>query len=235
MTLKGQQNKTVTIVTAYRPCKTTFEGAGDKTVYMQQYRSLLSHASTNNLLTSPDPHRQFILDLQAWIEMLQGGGSSIILNIDGNEDTSSCIGEFWPLQYKEGEFIQAPGHNGSLLTLVNTCGLVDSLSLLHTPPYPSTYAYGKNRIDLIYVSNDICSAAIRSGVIPLYGIFQGDHNACFLDLDSKILFRDDTQPIMSPSQRGLKLLDPRKVDAYIRKLACQVEYHNVMDKIETRH
>lgn len=86
--------------------------------------------------------------------------------------------------------------------------MVDSLSLLHSQPYPSTYAYGKNKIDYIYASNNIKLAALRSGVLPLYGIFQGDHNACYLDLDSKALFGDDTHQIMPPSLCGLRLLDP---------------------------
>lgn len=69
----------------YRPCKTTLDGLDTR------YRSLLSYANTNNLPAPLDPHKQFILDLQAWIEMLQVTGSSIILNIDENEDTYSCI------------------------------------------------------------------------------------------------------------------------------------------------
>ena len=109
---------------------------------MQQYQSLLCHANTIDSLELPDPHKQFILALQALIEMLQAAASSIILSIEGIEDTSSCTGAYWLLQYTEGEFIHAPGHNGTLATLVTTCSLVDFLSLLHTPPYPSAYAYG---------------------------------------------------------------------------------------------
>lgn len=37
MTLKGQNNKVVTIITAYQPCKGSVDGVGDKTVYMQQF------------------------------------------------------------------------------------------------------------------------------------------------------------------------------------------------------
>lgn len=153
------------------------------------------------------------------------------MSIDGSEDVASSIGTYWPLHYTAGNFIKAPEHNGSLATLIATCGLIDSLCLLHLPPYPSTYAPGKNRIDFIYVSNDITSAALRSGVLPLYGVFQGDHNACFLDLDSKLLF-GATHIILPPAICGLRLLDPRKVGTYINRLIEQADYHKVMEKIE---
>jgi hypothetical protein len=163
--------------------------------------------------------------------MLQQSGSSIILAIDGNEDSSDTMGTYMPLEYT-GEFIHAPRHNGTLATLVTTCGSVDTLSCLHPPPYPSTYAHGKNRIDYIYVSQDIWQASLRSGVLPLYSIFQGDHNACYLDIDSVLLFGDSTNPIAPPTRRGLQLTDPRKVEAYIKQAEFQMDYHRIEEKIE---
>lgn len=137
-----------------------------------------------------------------------------------------------PLEYTAEEFIHAPHHNGTLATLVTTCGLVDTLSFLHLPPYLSTYAYGKNRIYYIYVSQDIQQASLRSGVLPLYSIFQGDHNACYLDLDSVMVFGDETHPIMPPTHRGLQLTDPHKVDAYIRQAEFQMDYHKIEEKLK---
>ncbi len=37
---------------------------------------------------------------------------------------------------------------------------------------------------------------------------------------------------MPPALRGLKLLDPRKVNDYIKKLLDQIAYHKIMEKIE---
>jgi hypothetical protein len=151
-TLRGKGKKTIVLVTAYRPCKDSFDGAGDKTVYMHQNKNTTTKGT-------PNPHRQFILDLKAWIEMLQEEGASIILCLDGNEDVSQTTATYHPLDYTEGSFISSKGHNGSLSTLVTTCSLVDSLSL-HQPPFPSTYAYRPNRLDYIFVSQDIYHASI---------------------------------------------------------------------------
>ena len=163
--------------------------------------------------------------------MLQVEGASIILSLDGNEDTSQTTAMYHPLDYSDGSFISSRNHNGTLSTLVTTCGLVDSLSL-HQPPFPSTYAYGPNRLDYIYVSQDIHHASLRSGVLPLYSVFSGDHNAVYLDLDAALLFQDDTHPILPPCRRGLQLTDPRKVQAYNSEREKQVEYHKLMDKLD---
>jgi hypothetical protein len=38
--------------------------------------------------------------------------------------------------------------------------------------------------------------------------------------------------MMPPSRRGLQLKDPRKLNAYIQRMCHQMEYHNILDKIE---
>ncbi len=177
-------------------------------------------------------HHLFVpLELNGRILSFLNPALDIILAIDGNEDSSDTMGNYMPLEYT-GEFIHAPRHNGTLATLVTTCGLVDTLSCLHPPPYPSTYAHGKNRIDYIYVSQDMRQASLRSGVLPLYSTFQGDHNACYLDMDSVLLFGDNTNPIALPTRRGLQLTDPRKVEAYIKQAELQMDYHKIEEKID---
>jgi hypothetical protein len=203
---------------------------GDKTVYMQQFRTLLQCANSIGLSKPPDPHRQFVLDLQAWIEMHQSEGAAIILCLDGNEEVDTYASSYHPLDYQNGSFMQSSQHYGTMATLVATCDLVDTLKL-HPGPYPSTFAYGKHRLDYIFISTDISHLALRSGVLPLYSIFQGDHNACYVDIDAKSLFNDDTHPIIPPCCRGLQLADPCKVDAYNEELCKQAEYHTLSDKI----
>jgi hypothetical protein len=198
MELKGQGSKSIIAITAYRPCKGSVEGNGDKTVYMQHFHTLLHQANATSSTKLPDLHHHFIYDLQAWIEMLQSKGSSIILYVDGNEDTANTVAMYAPLQYNDGTFVSSPSHNGTLSTLVTTCGLIDMLQLQHQPPLPSTYVYGKNRIDFIYVSHDLVGSIRNTGVLPLYSVFQGDH-----------------------------LLDPRKVDKYISHMVKQMRYHKV--------
>jgi hypothetical protein len=67
----------VTIITAYRVSQKATSSAGPKTAFMQQYRSIQAEFLRNNIVT-PDPNRQFILDLQAWIGHLQANDHRII-------------------------------------------------------------------------------------------------------------------------------------------------------------
>jgi hypothetical protein len=233
MTLRGKEKSLVTFITAYQVCKATFDNTGDSTAFHQQFRSILSHYNTHNISSKPDPHKQFILDLQAWLEMLISEGHSIVLSLDGNEDTTNFTGNFYPLDYQEGRFIRAPQHDDSIATLCCTCGLKDVLTTQHKPPYPSTYARSKNRLDYICVSADILSAVQRSGVLPLYSIYMGDHTPCYIDFNASSLFGEDTQQLQPPQLRGLQLRDPRKVDDYITFRCKQVEYHKLEEKIHT--
>jgi hypothetical protein len=150
MILNDKGNKSIAIITAYRPCENSPGSAGDKTVYTQQFRTLLAHATSINSTITLDPHRQFTLDLQAWISKLQAEGHSIL----------------------------------------------------------------------------------HSGVLHLYSVFHGDHNAVYLYLDSQILFAEDTCPIEHPRHCGLQLKDPRKVDACITFLHKQLQYHKVLEKLQ---
>jgi hypothetical protein len=231
MILNGRGNKSIAIITAYRPCSDTPSSAGNKTVYMQQFCTLLAYNNSIKSLATPNPHRQFTLDLQAWISKLQSSGHSIILCLDSNEHISLSDGKYEPLEYTEGTFTSSPTHSGKISSLAVTCGLCDFLALLHPPPYPSTYAYSKNRLDYILISQDIASSAIHSGVLPLYSVFHSDHNAVYLDLNSQTLFGDTTHPVAPPHRRGLQLRDPRKIETYITALHKQLSYHNILDKI----
>ncbi len=232
MILKGKGERAVAIITAYRVCKSTFDSAGDTTCYMQQLRTLLAYNNSISRQQTPDPHRQFVLDLQSWITMLRRQNISIILSLDGNENLIDKQGSFYPLEYKEESFPYAPNHDGSLATLAATCKLIDVLAHFHPPPYPSTYARGKNRLDYIFMPDDIIHAASRSGILPLYSVFLGDHNACYVDIDAALLFTDSTYQIAPPLRRGLQLHDPRKVTAYNKELIDQLKYHKIFHKVD---
>jgi hypothetical protein len=57
-----------------------------------------------------------------------------------------------------------------MVSLIHSCGLTDSLSYLHPPPYPSTYARGVKLLDYILVSDDILLSLRSSRILPLYSI-----------------------------------------------------------------
>lgn len=70
ITLRGSNNKMITIITGYRVCNSSPSTAGVKTAYMQQYRGLSRKLRSIKDSSAPNPRRQFILDLQAWLEEL---------------------------------------------------------------------------------------------------------------------------------------------------------------------
>ncbi len=126
---------------------------------------------------APHPHRQFILDLQAWLEYLINTDHEIILALDSNEPYNPDIpsGQH-PLPYESGKLTQDETHDGKLATLIATCGLQDPLAAQHPErPFPASYFRGKNRIDYILVTPRLKPAVLHTGSLPLYSLFQGDH------------------------------------------------------------
>ncbi len=65
-TLRGKGATKISIITAYNATPSP----GECTYYHQQMRILSRLHREQHILAPPDPHRQFILDLQAWLESL---------------------------------------------------------------------------------------------------------------------------------------------------------------------
>jgi hypothetical protein len=150
MTLQGKGGMKIVIVTAYRVCDD--KQAGPKSAYHQQYRQISQSWRSENRHDRPDPHRQCILDLQAWVEHITREGALIILSLDANEEISDQPGQYIPLPYDPKKFQVHSQHNGSLATLAATCGLVDPLALQHKQrPIPSTCNRGQRRLDYILI------------------------------------------------------------------------------------
>ena len=206
----------IAIITAYQVCTGTLSSLGPTTYAMQQYRKLSSTFRSEHKTTQPNPRRQFILDLQAWLEHLITTKHDIILCLDENEDYTQNAKFYTPLSFTPGKHVTSSTHDGSLSTLVNTCGLIDPLIIHHSMEKPPpTYSRGSNRIDYIFVSMGLQNSAIRSGILPYNHLFVSDHRPCFIDFESSLLFKDPTYKIDPPKRRGLQLSDPRKTDLMI--------------------
>lgn len=187
------------------------------------------------MVNDPIPRLQFILDLQAWIEDRVKNGYSIILSIDGNESIKDKLGSFVPLQFTLSKPISASGHDGSLAKLAHTCGLCDPLLIHHNGTPPPTFKRGKDRIDFILVSMSLLQCTTSSGLLPYDSIFHSDHKACFIDLHGKLLFKEDLAAISPPSYRGLQTAEPRIVQNYTTTLIWQMEYHNIVKRVDDLH
>jgi hypothetical protein len=210
LVLRGKGATKLLIVTAYRVCRQTIRSAGPKTSTSQQFCLLSQSFWEAGLDDDPIPRHQFIVDLQAWLEHKIEAGYHIVLGVDANEAYHGNGGVFTPVTYQLESPIPIKGHDGTLATLVQSCGLVDPL-LCHRPdsPPPETYNRGSDQIDFIFVSASLFDKVSRSGIFPYNSIFLCDHRPCYIDLDSKFLFLETTPTIDPPQYRGLCLEDPR--------------------------
>lgn len=199
-----------------------------KKTFMQQY-TLLPEKFPN---LDIDPRRQSVLDMQLFITEKQLEGYLIMLLSDCNENLSAAKRGYCPIT-GDAPHAFSTDHDGSVLTLLNTCELVDVLQMQHKhDQYLATYIRGRHRIDGIFVSLQLAHTVLRTGLTPFHTFFQGDHRAVYVDFSASLLFRSNTYEIVRQKGRGLQLRDPRIVDAYILALFEQLEYHKVMDKLD---
>lgn len=230
VTLRGKGSTKVTVITAYNATPSP----GDSTYYHQQLRLLTRMHRQQQILEAPDPRRQFVLDLQAWVEFLQIEGHQIILAMDANEvyDPDSTTTAY-PLPYDSSKVTMAPSHSGKLATLVTTCGLCLPLAHQHsTRPFPASHIRGRSQIDYIFVSQALLPAVQRSGVLSHHSLIRGDHRPYFLDFDASLLFADPAYNIAPASSRNLRLQDPRVVQKYRERLHQLLDQNNVFPRLD---
>jgi hypothetical protein len=127
--------------------------------------------------------------------------------------------------------IPTKGHEGTLATLVRTCGLIDPLQSQHSNrPPPPTYNRGQDRIDFIFVSTALLPYVNYTGIFPYDSVFMSDHRPCYVDFETVKLFGETTPNIDPPQYRGLRLEDPSIVKEYQNLLINQLQYHKILEK-----
>lgn len=232
--LRGSARKKLMIITAYRVCIQSASSTGPTTLTAQLFRKLSKQFRDLELTEDPRPRIQCIVDLQAWMECKLTEGYEFILCIDANEVITNTSGSYHPLIYNPDAPTAIGRHDGSLATLIRTCGLQDPLTIQHQDqPPPPTYSRGSQRIDYILVSGSLLPAITRSGLLPFDSVFLSDHRPCFLDFDGRVLFQDTTPTIVPSARRKLQLMDPRIVTTYYDNLKKQLDYHKIPGKVES--
>ena len=132
-TLRGANEKRVTLIPAFRVCSQTLSACGQTMATAQQHRELSrKFQQEGNANDDPRPRLQFIIDLQAWIQHIQSKGHDIILALDANEDTSGRIGKHSPVNCQLHSPIKCPAHDGLLSMLITSCCLADPLTWQHS-------------------------------------------------------------------------------------------------------
>jgi len=189
VTLRGKGSKKLTVVTAYNSTLST----GDNTYFQQQNRVLsqIIRNQAHHILSQP--RRQFILDLQGWLQTKIDEGHELIVSMDANDTYNpDTPGVAHPVTYHPDRPILSPTHNGKLGTLITSCGLRDPLALQHeSRPFPASHIRGSQRIDFTLVTPGILPAVTSSGSLGF--------NSCFtatIVLIMSILMRYNCFPIL---------------------------------------
>eukprot|EP00957_Ditylum_brightwellii_P051109 3875079-Ditylum_brightwellii.AAC.2 len=184
ITLQGKQKRLVTFLTAYQVCDNNLANKGPSTCWMQQWGGLKKKG-----VTKLNPRQQFLTDLFALIEELQGNNHEIVLLLDANKDILD---------------------NGQFTKFFKDNDLVDAYHHLHPQSNPATYLRGHKRLDYMLLTPGLTPALRSIGYLPFHtGIFL-DHCALYADFDPEILFLGDLSSFINPATRRLKATNPKK-------------------------
>ena len=205
-TIRGKDNRKVTMITAYQVVKQSITQAGPKTAYMQQYQRLrlTGHAD-------PNPRKQFINDLGELLRKERDKGNAILLMLDANDSME---------------------HASSLSKLASEFGLID----LHTHKWglegePSTYKRGTKRIDYILGTEEVAQHLRVAGIEAFDDGVKSDHRGLFVDIDMKGLLGCNKSNVGKSTKRHINSKDPELVKNYRKHLLKYWEEHKVEERI----
>jgi len=160
--LVGQHGMRLMVVSAYQVCPQQFD-ATTSTVTAQQTCILLQQG-----VKHPNPHKQFIPDLTAQINLWCQQNKEVLVGLDANER------------------IDDP--HSKIMCLMAETDLID----LHHHHYPSsdkptTHQCGLHPIDLILGSPHLASTLVHAWILPFGNppLIKGDHHLLGLDLMQK--------------------------------------------------
>ena len=176
--LKDQ--KTLTVITAYRPCKqsNTKIKLESRTAFNQQIILLRQDGMEN-----ANPRNLFIADMLVLIKDLEKlPDNYIILMIDANEDVND----------KER----------GVSSIIEQTSLVDVFTE-HTMSECNiaTYARGTKRIDYIFTSLNVIPFVERVGYTAFYSLNTSDHRGLFIDLSQSLI--DNKVELKRPPARSI--------------------------------
>jgi hypothetical protein len=206
-----KQHKTLTIITAYRPCKpnSTTTISTSSSTYKQQIIML-----TEEGFSHPDPRKIFIDDMiQIINEQDKDNRNYTILMLDANENINDS--------------------EGGLSKLIQSTKLVDTFSHFgHEECKIPTYARGTKKIDYILTSASLIKYISNLGCLPFYMYNNSDHRGMFIEISESLI--DDKIELKKPAQRYIGTNSPNydifKYKQYIDK---HFKIHKIYDKIDT--
>ena len=205
-TLRGKENKHISVITAYRVCNGSIHTSSIGSAFNREYEH---HRSEG--IRSPRPRKIILQDLQHTIIQLQTGGNSILLMLDSN----ALIDEDRDLQ-----------------EMIASCDLHD---LHHSFPAPSTYlGSDKRRIDHMFGCSAVVHSMSGSGSLSYLDGPQSDHRGLFVDINLRSLLGvfPDTPALHSATSRLLKSGNPETVGLYQEAMRSYYNDHNMIARMQ---
>ena len=210
VTLNGRDNTKLTVICAYRCCKSqNIKTVGATTSFAQQYKIL-----RRNKIKKPSPREAFIKHMKAFINSCLEQSHEIILCLDANEE--------WEEK------------NSRIKDMATTLGLHDIVGERYVKP-PGTYRRQDktNRIDFFLGTEGVTQSVTAHGMAPKsFGNSLGDHRAMFLDIDVAKLLNLGIHDNCSPTSRKLKSSDIKGSKKYLEALVEGFTEHNVFKRME---
>lgn len=159
-------NKVLTIITAYRPCKHSGNRISSRTSYHQQYIML-----RNKGIEDPDYRTAFIHDILELINKLESDPNQyVILILDANESITET--------------------GNGIRKILNATTLIDTFEDFSKEKlsFP-TYVRRNKRIDYILSTTNLSPFIKQVGCLPFYDDdLESDHRGQYIiDIDKKIL------------------------------------------------
>ena len=191
VSLSTKHSLFVTIITLYKPCRTSIEQTGPLTVFRQQWLLLRQKGTLN-----PSPRATFDSDFLDLIHHLQEQQHKLIIVGDFNET------------YDHSSLLQQLYHRG----------LRNAISHRHLSlPRFRTYNRGTQVLDYVLVSADILPLISASAYEPFHLHTQSDHRGIIVDFHKALHF-GNPQSIQSTPHRGLRSTNPQHTEKYVQYL-----------------
>jgi ribonuclease HI len=203
-----KNNKTLTVITAYRPCKQSnnINNKTSSTTYRQQTIMLTEEGFIN-----PDPRKFFIDDIIIMLQSYQlDDNNYTILMMDANENVNDS--------------------EGGLARLIQDTNLIDVFSLIGTEECNTpTYVRGNKKIDYILTSESLSPFIKNVGCLPFYIYNNSDHRGLFIDVSEELL--DAKVELQKPKKRHIGTnCSGYEIYQYKKYIDKQFQIHQIYDK-----
>jgi len=108
--------------------------------------------------------------------------------------------------------------------------LVDAMAYLHSQPTLLMYNRGSYPIDAIYISPGMLQGA-KGGYMAFEEGLLSNHQGLWLDLQTKVLFRNRERFSQTTNTQQLQCQDPRVVDQYNQRLVDKIRKQRLDDQV----